>query len=307
MVISDVHLGNTDRADDFKHNEQITMDSLSYYKTKGYKLILLGDIEELRQFDLSEIKQHYNDTIYKTIRSFGDDNVIRVYGNHNIDWSVFQYPIRNDQSLSRKPAEALRLKTNGDPNIFLIHGHQDTLDSDKFSWISRGAINIYGKTLEHIIDLDPSPSLTKSMIMKDFEKERYNWAKANKRLIICGHTHRAIFASQSWIEKLKKDMIRLQTEIHGANTTNDRKEELIDQIYRLGRQIQYEEQRGREVEPLEQKALPVYFNTGCTLYKSGITLLEIANDEISLNKWDVSKKSGPAKIYGKNKLNDLLN
>ena len=81
------------------------------------------------------------------------------------------------------------------------------------------------------------------MIMKDFEKDRYEWAKNNNCVIVCGHTHRAIFASQSWVEKLKKDLIRLQTEIQNPDITDDRKEELIDEIYRLGRKIQYEEQR----------------------------------------------------------------
>ncbi len=249
-VISDMHLGNKSKADDFAHNQEITRNALIHYKENDYKLILLGDIEEFWQFDLSEIKHHYDDTIYNLIRSYGDENVIRIFGNHDIDWSIMKDPIRNDQSPGHNPLEALRLKDSaGDARILLIHGHQETLDSDKFSWISRNVVNIYGKTIERIIDFDPAPSMTKSMIVKDYEKDRYEWAKNNKRLIICGHTHRAIFASLSWVEKLKKDLIRLQTEIQKADTSNDRKEELIDEIYRLGRQIQYEEQRGREIDP----------------------------------------------------------
>ncbi len=187
-----------------------------------------------------------------------------------------------------------------------MHGHQGTDDSGKSGWIRRSLVNLYGKTIERVIDFDPAPSLTKSMITKDFEKDRYEWAKDNKRLIICGHTHRAIFASQSWVEKLKKDLIRLQTEIQKQGTSDERKEELIDEIYRLGRKIQYEEQKGREIDPLEPKALPCYFNTGCTLYKSGITVLEIANDEISLKKWDATRDSEPASNFGNLELSEIF-
>ena len=306
-IISDVHLGNKSRADDFVHNEEITMKALSYYQKNGFKLILLGDFEEFWQFDLPDIMHNYNDSIYKVIRSFGDENVIRVYGNHDIDWSVFSDPIRQDQSLARKPVEALKLNdADGKPGILLLHGHQGTVDADKFSWITRGITGIYGKTLEHIIDLDPAPSLTKSMIMKDYEKEHYEWAKSKKCLIICGHTHRAIFASRSWVENLKKDLIVLQTEIQNPATATERKEELIEEIYRLGRKIQYEVQRGREIEPLEVKPLPCYFNTGCALYKTGITVMEIADDEISLQKWDVSSDNAPAEQYGKESLSKII-
>ncbi len=104
-IISDVHLGNKSNADDFAHNENITMNTLNYYQEKGYKLILLGDIEEMWQFDLTEIRKKYDDTIYNKIRSFGDERVIRIFGNHDIDWSINRIQLK---TINQPPANLLK-------------------------------------------------------------------------------------------------------------------------------------------------------------------------------------------------------
>ena len=51
-VISDIHLGDGGRADDFRNNEETLGTALQHYRNSGYTLILLGDIEELWQFEL---------------------------------------------------------------------------------------------------------------------------------------------------------------------------------------------------------------------------------------------------------------
>lgn len=55
VLISDMHMGNGGISDDFRYNEDTVVRALNHYAKKKYKLILLGDIEELWQFSLDEI------------------------------------------------------------------------------------------------------------------------------------------------------------------------------------------------------------------------------------------------------------
>jgi len=74
-VFSDLHLGDGLGADNFTRNEETAIFALKYYKDKGYSIILLGDIEEFWQFDLSEIIQRYDNSVYRLLRDFGKDKV----------------------------------------------------------------------------------------------------------------------------------------------------------------------------------------------------------------------------------------
>ncbi len=52
--------------------------------------------------------------------------------------------------------------------------------------------------------------------------------------------------------------------------------------------VRDEEGKGREIVPVEKsgKPLPCYFNTGCGVFKDGLTAIEIADDKIRLVKWE---------------------
>lgn len=302
VVISDLHMGNKSKADDFKHNENIVKHALDYYKKKKYKLILLGDIEERWQFDLENITSKYGD-LYAKIKTYGDDRVYRVFGNHDNDWekNYNNDPIRNESPNLKPVAEALKMKDKkGDVRILLVHGHQGTLESDRFSWLSRPLVHFYGDTLERVIDFDKEPSATKSMVLKNYEKKRYLWAKKNKAIIICGHSHRAIFASESWVDTLEEQILELQTQLGQKGLKKKEKKKIIKQIIKLTKQNQVEKLHNREIETLDDDPLPCYFNSGCGMYKDGITVIEIVDDTISLKKWDESiSTSAPAKTYGR--------
>jgi len=88
VIISDMHMGNGEKADDFKNNEDAVVRAFNYYQNEGYSLILLGDVEELWQFTAEEVADRYNDSVYEAIRAFGDDRVYRVFGNHDFDWKT---------------------------------------------------------------------------------------------------------------------------------------------------------------------------------------------------------------------------
>ena len=135
-ILSDIHLGDGGLADDFHTNEQALLNALKHYRKEKYKLILLGDIEEFWQFDLHQIAGRYQDTVYKALRAFNENDIIRIFGNHDLEWGGLSDPGRPASSgVSTKLAEeAIKLTDDqGQPRILLIHGHQGSLESDKFT------------------------------------------------------------------------------------------------------------------------------------------------------------------------------
>ena len=217
VVLSDLHLGDGKTSDDFVGNEATLMKALRYYRDNGYHLILLGDIEEFWQFDIDSIVKRYNESIYEAIRGFGDDRVHRVFGNHDSEWGRLKDPTRNTPLKVNFASEALKMRSqDGDVRILLIHGHQGSRNSDKSSWISRFFVRLFKrlKPVARKTRIYRYKSATKSQIPRSYEKTLYSWAKKHKVILICGHTHRAIFASKSFAA-------RLRDEIHSLNKNGE--------------------------------------------------------------------------------------
>lgn len=280
-IISDLHMGNGGESDDFKENEKATVNALKYYRNNGYTLILLGDIEELWQFSADEVVSEYNDSVYKYMRDFGDKNIYRVFGNHDIDWKTSD-PIRKAQN--NNVYEGIKLKDiNGNQKIFLIHGHQGTKDSDKYSAISRGFVRIY-RDIEPHMKLDKTAAFPRSPVLTSYERERYRWAKKNKLILICGHSHRAVFCSRTKIDEIRKELQSVIAKtLKNANAST--MGILLLEKKKLEDKLIDEALLNRNVDFGVKNPAPNYFNTGCGLYSDGVTLLEIEHDTIRLVKW----------------------
>ena len=303
-IMSDIHLGDGGQADNFHNNEEALAAGLKYYRANDYSLILLGDIEELWQFDLEKIVDRYGSSIYKQIKAFKPGRVHRVFGNHDIEWGSPPDPTANKPGKSHGAPEGLKLvDETGTARILLVHGHQGTSESDKYAWISRFAVRAV-TPLEWVgrligIKGAKNPSSPDSQVPTDFEAIRYLWAKRKRRILICGHTHRAIFASESWGTELRRLIAKLQAEIQMA-TDEGKTPGLYAKLRKLNEQLQEEQDRGRDTEPVDSrpKPKPCYFNTGCGVYTSGPTCIEIADGKIWLVKW--------AKTYSRGGRRDVL-
>jgi UDP-2,3-diacylglucosamine pyrophosphatase LpxH len=312
FIFSDLHLGDGGGADDFHENQETLEAALDFYKRNNFQLILLGDVEELWQFDLSEIVTRYNETIYRKIREFGDANVYRVFGNHDVDWRILPDPIRSEKPKIAGPPEALKIKDlNGEKRILLIHGHQGSVESDFHIWFSRFWVRAY-RSIEPVlrfIGLARPPEAPRSRILDDYDKIFYSWAKENKVLIICGHSHRAVFGSKSHYERLTDEIDKRKEQITSNRTNEELVAELNKEIKKLSQDKKEEKQKKRALEPLDprKKALPCYFNTGCCIYGSGITGIEIAEGEIRLVKWEKDSQLKPGlETYEKGDLNSYI-
>ena len=288
-VMSDVHLGDGGQADNFHPNEQVLATSLKYYHDNNYSLILLGDIEELWQFDLEKILAYYESSIYRLIRAFPPGHVHRVFGNHDIDWGAPPDPILSEPPKSQGAPEGLKLTDKaGQPCVFLVHGHQGTAESDKYAWISRFAaralvpVEWIGRLMG--IEDAANPSSPDSQVPNNFEAIRYLWAKKKRLLLICGHSHRAMFASKPWSAYLREQIARLNAQIQATPSVPET-EKLYAELILRNDQLREERARGRDVEPLDAQPKPCYFNTGCCVYTKGPTCIEMESGRIRLVKW----------------------
>jgi UDP-2,3-diacylglucosamine pyrophosphatase LpxH len=290
-IISDTHMGDGGGADDFNRNEQALLKALDYYFEEGHTLILLGDIEEFWQFDLGAIVDRYNFTVYRRIRQFGSERIHRIFGNHDYEWGGYRDPTRARARVRGIAEEALKLKDDqGQVRLLLVHGHQGSLDADKYSWFSRFFVRLFKgfEPLAALTGLYGHKSATKSQVAKDYERTFYSWAKENKVLVVCGHSHRAIFASKSHAESIQEQIAALEAEVSLRGTWRTTRRAKLVEIARLEREWEDEEKKGRVIEPTEKKGdpLPCYFNSGCGLYSDGLTAIEIEGDTIRLVKWN---------------------
>lgn len=286
-LFSDLHLGDGGKVDNFFHNEETMGLALKYYKNNGYSIILLGDVEELWQFNYNKIRNRYDKSIYGFLRNFPDSKVHRVFGNHDMEWAKLPSPVVNNENTPYGAPEAIML----DNYIFLVHGHQgDNLCDRKAShsrfWVR--LLKIFVPIVKKFIY--KNYSATQSQIPENRERLYYNWAKDKKIILICGHTHRAIFASRSYYDWLK-EQIELKESERRSSTNKEKLKELSKDIKKLKTKLRKEKRRGRDINPLATngKPLPCYFNTGCGLYRKGITNIEIERDKIRLIKWHSDK------------------
>lgn len=311
VMISDVHLGDGGGADDFRENKRIMVNALKHYNEKKFTLVLLGDIEEMWQFDLNDIRETYDDSVYDVMRSFGK-RIIRVFGNHDIDWSQPQDPIHTADTARSRAVEALKMRysSEDDPKILLLHGHQGSTESDKGSWFSRLIVNGPWTPIESAlrgIGIYTNPAFTKTEVTQDFEQFYHGWAKNKKVMVICGHSHRAIFASRSHADRLEEEIEELQLQIQQHRDDEGFMRATIKEITKKQKVVLEERMKGRDIDPTVtgRKLKPCFFNTGCALYTNGITAIEIDPEEIRLVKWN-KPNQGSAEVLQHDSIQGLL-
>jgi UDP-2,3-diacylglucosamine pyrophosphatase LpxH len=223
ILFSDFHLGDGGRADDSWENRHVIRTALEYYGGLKYTLLLLGDIEEMWQFDLPEIRARYDGTIYRAMRGFGDNRVIRVFGNHDGDWCIRPDPAKNKTARHLQATEAVKLiDEKGKARILLVHGHQGDTHADKNSWSSRIVVRLFRlfEPAAVMLGIVHAPKM-RHEVVKYYERVMYSWAKKVKTILICGHSHNAIFASQSYADRLREQISQLKRQIKRARLNRE--------------------------------------------------------------------------------------
>jgi len=301
VLFSDLHMGDGGGADDFYANEITLEAALEYYRTNGFKLILVGDIEDLWKFGPEEVRSRYFQTAYSAISRIGNTNVRRIFGNHDGDWDTPRVdPIRVSPVQLGIATEAIKIMdAEGEVHILICHGHQGDIESDRGTWISRPAVRFY-RLIEPILRTfgwAKNPPAINSQVLSSYEQTFYQWAKSQGVLIICGHSHRAIFASRSHLERCMEDLAKAKAVLLRPDLGMHAVKIIKEQVKRLKKEVRKEKKRGRKIIPVAGRDVPGpnYFNTGCGIYEDGITAIELTEDKIRLVKWN--RNADPAHLY----------
>ncbi|MFQ6036983.1 MAG: metallophosphoesterase [Candidatus Aminicenantales bacterium] len=281
VVFSDHHKGDGSAADDFLKNAAVYSEALSHYRSEGFRLVVLGDNEELWENRIDQILPHHREVIQQEIAmapESPDGKKIRVWGNHDKEVSL-----RRFRRICRK--RKLRIFDGVDyregvclgEDIFCVHGHQGRFFEDRAWRLSRWAVQVIWKTIQMIFRIGVDGPAENARIRDDLEAQYYRWAKKKRLLLICGHTHRVMFASLTYPDLLRQGIFGQTTasEAVGAEKT----EGLSGMIRREG---------GQPVQSLEPDGtwpVPCYFNDGCCGYTDGITCLELDRGTARLVQW----------------------
>lgn len=285
VVMSDYHVGDGERwSDDFRRNKAACLTALHRYFEYGYCLINLGDIEELWECDFPDVQRAYGELYDIEKRFFEAGRLYRVFGNHDIFWKNTDYLLRFLRPVFPGIIihEALRLEAP-EGTIFLTHGHQGELFSHRLWRFSRFVVRRIWRPIQRLIRIPSTGAAHNIKKRNQRELEYYRWASARRLLFIAGHTHRAMFASLSEIDRLRASLDALISRHDTpdiSNAVKTKEDELRAEISK---------QFADQPEPLfqlEGEPSPCYFNDGCCSYTTGLTAIEIDQGRIRLVKWD---------------------
>lgn len=290
VLFSDHHKGAGSFADDFKKNADLYDSALSHYENLNFSVILLGDNEDLWETRIDRILDRYNLIIDKEIRLSPvgpSGKKIRIWGNHDKEVVLKRFA-----GVLRKTGDDLFRRVDFreglclGPDIFLVHGHQGRFFEDQAWRISRWAIKLIWKTIQKLFLIGKDGPAENIRIRESLERGYYSWAKRKKVLLICGHTHRAVFASQTHYDRIQAEARALR-ESENESTTGELRRRLEEKETEL--QEILKKNRGRPPKSIGRgpgQPIPCYFNDGCCGYTNGITCIELDHGMIRLIKWD---------------------
>ncbi len=288
LILSDLHMGNGGRRDEFKRNAELVKTMLgSYYLPEKYSLVLNGDIEELFKFPLDSIVTEWGD-LYDLFLKFEENGFFwKTYGNHDaalLDEKGYQ--------LASSMVNSLKFHY-GHETMLLFHGHQASeLLWETYPMVSRAVI-FFIKYIAKPVGIRNFSIAYNSPRRFAIEKSIYEFSNQAKIVSIIGHTHRPLFESLSKVDFLN---YRIEELCRAYPSADSEKRTIIkrkiaslktelDACYKQGKKI------GLRSGLYNNITIPSIFNSGCTIGKRGITALEIEGNKIRLVYWYNGKQS----------------
>jgi hypothetical protein len=281
VVFSDHHRGRGDGADDFRRCEAAYRAALGWYAEQGYALWLLGDVEELWENSPEPVLNRYKEVL-KLEGSFGE-RLLRFYGNHDMQWKDDAGPLGG---VGVREGLKVVVRDGGEPlgTIFLVHGHQGTIDSGNLLVVpfSRFVVRFVWGTLQRRFGFASTAPSTSNWLRGEHDEAMVRWADKHEQriVLIAGHTHRPVFpgtmppdleAEAAKAEATYRDAVAAGKDAWGPRAA-----------WELARAKLEREDRYKPPK-LER---PSYFNTGCCSFGDGdVTGLELADGEIRLVRW----------------------
>jgi len=288
VIFSDHHRGARDGADDFWRCERSYHAALGYYLEQGYRLVLLGDVEELWENKPEQPIRAYRSTLELEREFDVQGRLERFWGNHDDAWrhesEVEKHLRPRFPKLIVREALKLRVTEGGQRVglIFLVHGHQGTLDSDRLSVFSRLAVRYVWRPIQRRFKMASTTPARDFQLRALHDDAMFRWALGRrdaKPVLIAGHTHRPVFSTpESTPERLPDAVADALRQLRAQGGTRDQLADLRAEL-ELVRTPPFG-------EPPKEMPVPCYFNTGCCSFGDGdVTGLELADGEIRLVRW----------------------
>jgi predicted phosphodiesterase len=287
LVLSDLHMGNGGRRDEFRRNAEIVRSMLQEYYLPGkYSLVLNGDVEELFKFSVEDITRCWGE-MYDLFLQFEKNGFFwKTYGNHDSDlFEERNYP------LSKHLLESIRFMYD-DEVMLLFHGHQASiLLWETYPLVSR-AVVLFLRYVAKPMGIRNFSTAYNSRRRFAIEKSIYEFSNQTKIVSIIGHTHRPLFESLSKVDHLNfriEELCRLYSSAPKEERIAIREQitdlkAMLDACFTEGKKIGLRSGRYNNI------VIPSVFNSGCAIGKRGVTALEIDGDRIRLVYWFKEKQ-----------------
>lgn len=210
VIMSDCHRGTGDNFDNFIKNKNIYEAALRRYYLRGFTYIELGDGDDMWEVkDYKEIVHEHLST-FKLLKKFHDDKrLVMIYGNHDIckrnnailkeNFYTYYDNIAKKEKVLLKDLEVYEavVLNYRHHDLFLIHGHQVDLLNSTFWRLSRFLVRYLWRPLENIGFKDPTSAGKNYRGGKFTDKKLESWSLDNQKILIAGHTHKAVYPSDA--------------------------------------------------------------------------------------------------------------
>lgn len=315
VIFSDQHKGARDGADDFQLSEQAYNQAIAYYNRMGYTLLTLGDVEELWEERPAAVIEAYPRTFDLEARFHAGGRYLRIWGNHDDNWRYpaqvekFLNPVYGQEPLIVREGLLLNISNGAERlgRLFLVHGHQGTVDSDRFAGVSRLFVRYIWRPFQRLTRIPSNTPATNWRLRHGHNVALYNWsARQNKLILIAGHTHRPVFESI-----VDDKQLQLQIAATRSMLENEPADEISQQgLSQLEEELDWVKQAHQGQFALERSETPIkpcYYNTGCCCYPDGsITGLELVAGEIRLVRWNSGDAASERKVLARALLADVF-
>lgn len=312
VIFSDHHKGAGTDADDFKKCKMTYLAALEHYWSEGYDLIILGDAEELWEESIKKVVDTHPEVFESEARFHNDPDrqYMRVFGNHDSNWAsagqVKKHLHPFFPNLEVHEGLVFRYE-DADPDkageIFLVHGHQGTLDSEFLAPISRIVVRGVWRTIQILFKNTGTTPGNSAELRGEHDTLMYEWARQQEKLLlIAGHTHRSIWSSQTPVEQKRIELAALEyahKHITPIPDFENEREKLKEDLRKLL------EDKFNQLKNDTIKTEGCYFNSGCCSFSDGrVTAYELAENNLRLVEWEVDSKQ--RKIRDEGELGDLF-
>jgi predicted phosphodiesterase len=315
ILFSDHHRGARNRADDFRRSERAYNAALAKYHAMGHHLAVLGDADELWQERPGAILEAYRHTLELEARFHHEGRFHRLWGNHDDAWSsdllVRHYldPVFRGEPLRVREHLRLRVVDGAEElgTLFLVHGHQGTGASDRWSRLARIPVRYVWRNVQRATGYGWSTPATDWRLRARHNVALYSWARRQPGLVlIAGHTHRPVFRSKSHADQAREELRAAENRLLEAPEDPELRAAYGDRAAEL-EWVRTRENQPSGPEGTTEMDVPAYFNTGCCSFRNGhITGIEIAGGEIRLVRWPDDQEGPRAKVLASSSLREVL-